>query len=198
MTKQPPRRIRRTPEQARAEILVAAERAFERAGPDEVGIREVAARARVSHALVTHYFGTYEELVRAVLARRREAAVARLVGALPGDAGASVLDLALDFLLDPTRRRLRAWLDARTSAPVKQARRGIVASVAAAHANAERAALGLPPLSPGAVEQLVDVVLAAAQGLSPNETPAEVARFRRAITAVVGTYVRAAKGDVEP
>lgn len=198
MTKQPPRRIRRTPEQARAEILVAAERAFERAGPDEVGIREVAARARVSHALVTHYFGTYEELVRAVLARRREAAVARLVGALPGDAGASVLDLALDFLLDPTRRRLRAWLDARTSAPVKQARRGIVASVAAAHANAERAALGLPPLSAGAVEQLVDVVLAAAQGLSPNETPAEVARFRRAITAVVGTYVRAAKGDVEP
>lgn len=198
MTKQPPRRIRRTPEQARAEILVAAERAFERAGPDEVGIREVAARARVSHALVTHYFGTYEELVRAVLARRREAAVARLVGALPGDAGASVLDLALDFLLDPTRRRLRAWLDARTSAPVKQARRGIVASVAAAHVNAERAALGLPPLSAGAVEQLVDVVLAAAQGLSPNETPAEVARFRRAITAVVGTYVRAAKGDVEP
>jgi len=198
VTKQPPRRIRRTPEQARAEILVAAERAFERAGPDEVGIREVAARARVSHALVTHYFGTYEELVRAVLARRREAAVARLVGALPGDAGASVLDLALDFLLDPTRRRLRAWLDARTSAPVKQARRGIVASVAAAHVNAERAALGLPPLSAGAVEQLVDVVLAAAQGLSPNETPAEVARFRRAITAVVGTYVRAAKGDVEP
>lgn len=198
MTKHPPRRIRRTPEQARAEILVAAERAFERAGPDEVGIREVAARARVSHALVTHYFGTYEELVRAVLARRREAAVARLVGALPGDAGASVLDLALDFLLDPTRRRLRAWLDARTSAPVKQARRGIVASVAAAHVNAERAALGLPPLSAGAVEQLVDVVLAAAQGLSPNETPAEVARFRRAITAVVGTYVRAAKGDVEP
>ena len=63
-----PRR-RRAPEVARQELLAAAERVFGRAQPDEVGLKEVAREAGVSHALVTHYFGTYAGLIEAALER---------------------------------------------------------------------------------------------------------------------------------
>src|SRR5438128_1297088 len=78
----PPGRRRRPPELARQEILDAAERVFARFQPDQVGLKEVAREAGVSHALITHYFGTYAGLVEAALERRnratREAALARL------------------------------------------------------------------------------------------------------------------------
>ncbi|MEX0171396.1 TetR/AcrR family transcriptional regulator [Streptomyces sp. LMG1-1-1.1] len=66
-----PRR-RRTPEQARAEILDAATDLIARHGPDGVGLRRVAEAVGVTHGLVTHYFGTYHALVRAVLERENE------------------------------------------------------------------------------------------------------------------------------
>ncbi|ATB33717.1 TetR/AcrR family transcriptional regulator [Melittangium boletus] len=65
----PPRR-RRTPEEAKEAILLAAEPLLVEQGPDRVGLQSVARAAGVSHALVTHYFGTYEALVREVLLRR--------------------------------------------------------------------------------------------------------------------------------
>ena len=52
-----PRR-RRPPELARQEIVDAAERVFAASQPDQVGLKEVAREAGVSHALITHYFGT--------------------------------------------------------------------------------------------------------------------------------------------
>lgn len=66
-----PRR-RRSPEEAREEILRAAEPLLVAQGPDRVGLQAVARAAGVSHALVTHYFGTYEALVREVLMRRNQ------------------------------------------------------------------------------------------------------------------------------
>ena len=66
----PPPRKRRTPEEAREAILEAAEPLLVDQGPDRVGLQAVARAAGVSHALVTHYFGTYETLVREVLLRR--------------------------------------------------------------------------------------------------------------------------------
>ncbi|BAU85242.1 tetR family transcriptional regulator [Streptomyces laurentii] len=66
------RRKRRTPEQARAEILDAATDLIARHGPDGVGLRKVAEAVGVTHGLVTHYFGTYRALVRAVLKRENE------------------------------------------------------------------------------------------------------------------------------
>ncbi|MEU7020511.1 helix-turn-helix domain-containing protein [Streptomyces sp. NPDC046203] len=73
MTTDPPRRRRRrTPEQARAEILDAATELVARHGPDGAGLRKVAEAAGVTHGLVTHYFGTYRALVRAVLDRENE------------------------------------------------------------------------------------------------------------------------------
>jgi AcrR family transcriptional regulator len=62
--------MRRSPEQARAHILEAAARVFAVRLPDQVGLKDVAREAQVSHALVTHYFGTYAALVEAVLERR--------------------------------------------------------------------------------------------------------------------------------
>src|SRR3979409_326613 len=64
-----PRR-RRSPELARQEILDAAQRVFAAAQPDQVGLKEVAREAGVSHALITHYFGTYAGLLEAALERR--------------------------------------------------------------------------------------------------------------------------------
>jgi AcrR family transcriptional regulator len=68
-----PARARRTPEEAKAVILAAAERVFARHLPDVVGLKDVAREAGVSHALVTHYFGTYAALVEATLERRFQA-----------------------------------------------------------------------------------------------------------------------------
>ncbi len=63
-------RVRRSPDEARAHILDAADRVFAKHLPDVVGLKEVAAEAGVSHALITHYFGTYDALVEATLERR--------------------------------------------------------------------------------------------------------------------------------
>lgn len=64
------RRRRRSPEVARQELLDAAERLFTRERPDDVGLKDVAREAGTSHALITHYFGTYAGLVESVLHRR--------------------------------------------------------------------------------------------------------------------------------
>jgi AcrR family transcriptional regulator len=79
-------RKRRSPEVARREILDAAERLMADAGPDAVGLKAVASAAGVSHALVSHYFGTYDALVDAVLARKADAlteAVVARIGEAP-------------------------------------------------------------------------------------------------------------------
>jgi AcrR family transcriptional regulator len=65
-------RVRRAPDEARRLILDAAERVFANQLPDVVGLKDVAREAGVSHALVTHYFGTYAALVEATLERRFE------------------------------------------------------------------------------------------------------------------------------
>src|SRR5512146_3346240 len=79
------RRRRRSPEVARQELLDAAERLFAKDRPDDVGLKDIAREAGTSHALITHYFGTYAGLVEAVLQRRlqrlREQMAARLVEA---------------------------------------------------------------------------------------------------------------------
>jgi AcrR family transcriptional regulator len=108
-----PRR-RRSPELARQEILDAAERVFSEAQPDQVGLKHVAREAGVSHALITHYFGTYAELIEAALERRlrtvREGALERLrepgVLTRPND----LLSILFRALEDPLHLRLTRWL----------------------------------------------------------------------------------------
>ena len=108
-----PRR-RRAPELARTELLDAAERVFAEFQPDQVGLKEIAGEAGVSHALVTHYFGTYAGLVEATLERRVRALRAELlgrvreVGALAQPA--RLLAILFQALSDPVHLRLMRWL----------------------------------------------------------------------------------------
>jgi len=107
-------RRRRSPELARLEIMEAAERVFVEFQPDAVGLKEIAAEAGVSHALITHYFGTYAGLIEAVLERRirslREVLLARLreTGALSRPA--ELLEVLFHGLSDPVHLRLAKWM----------------------------------------------------------------------------------------
>jgi AcrR family transcriptional regulator len=110
------RRVRRTPEQARRELLDAADRVFGEFSPDQVGLKDIAREAGVSHALITHYFGTYAGLVGATLERRLGALRERIllelrragVLARPGE----LLGLLFDALADPVHLKLLKWLSA--------------------------------------------------------------------------------------
>jgi AcrR family transcriptional regulator len=107
-------RRRRSPEVARQELLDAAERVFLEFAPEQVGLKEIAREAGVSHALITHYFGTYAGLIEATLQRRlnalRETMVARL-----GEAGAltrpdELLAILFTTFEDPIHLRLMKWM----------------------------------------------------------------------------------------
>ncbi|HEY6034123.1 MAG TPA: helix-turn-helix domain-containing protein, partial [Kofleriaceae bacterium] len=75
-------RRRRSPELARQELLDAAERLFRDLPPDQVGLKDIGREADVSHALVTHYFGTYAGIVEAVFERRTRALRERVLDRL--------------------------------------------------------------------------------------------------------------------
>lgn len=105
-------RIRRSPEEARALILASARELIVEKGPDAVGLKDVAVRAGVSHALVTHYFGTYDALVEATLAEEvrsaRENLLARVQKSTPSDLEGWI-DLFLGSLRSSQYGRLAAW-----------------------------------------------------------------------------------------
>jgi TetR/AcrR family transcriptional regulator, repressor for neighboring sulfatase len=106
-------RERRTPDHARAVILDAAERVFTTVMPDQVGLRDIAREAGISHALVTHYFGTYDGLVRATLHRRitaaRALALSRLSTVVFSPGEAPMIQLLLDVMQDVVMVRLIGW-----------------------------------------------------------------------------------------
>lgn len=106
-------RVRRAPEDARVNILDAADAVFARALPDAVGLRDIAEEAGVSHGLVTHYFSTYDGLIAAAIERRlsraQETAFARLaqLSFAPGEI--PLVGVLTDLLADRTLTRLVAW-----------------------------------------------------------------------------------------
>ena len=66
------RRRRRDPEASRAAILEAAQEVFTERGYARATIREIAARAGVTHGLVMRHFGTKEQLLIAALPGPRD------------------------------------------------------------------------------------------------------------------------------
>jgi AcrR family transcriptional regulator len=106
-------RRRRAPELARQEILDAAERVFVEFQPDQVGLKDIGREAGVSHALITHYFGTYAGLIEAVLERRiralREGMLERLRAAGALSRPAELLSALFRALEDPVHLRLTRW-----------------------------------------------------------------------------------------
>jgi TetR/AcrR family transcriptional regulator, repressor for neighboring sulfatase len=108
----PTPRTRRKPEEARRLILDAARDLIAAEGPDAIGLKDIAARAGISHGLITHYFGTYDALVDATFAdhieRTRRAIAARSDELAAGGPGAWV-ELAADHVGDPVYGKLLAW-----------------------------------------------------------------------------------------
>jgi AcrR family transcriptional regulator len=105
-------RVRRAPEESRNLILEAAIRVLSQKGPEAVGLKEVAAEAGVSHALVVHYFGTYDALVDAtvlecaVRLRRRMIDHIRETRDLSPE---SLMQVYFDAVLEPWYGRLVSW-----------------------------------------------------------------------------------------
>lgn len=107
-------RRRRAPEVARQELLDAAERVFAEFSPAEVGLKDIGREAGVSHALITHYFGTFAGLVEAVLQRRlaalRDATVARIREAGVLSRPEELIAILFRTLEDPVHLRIMKWL----------------------------------------------------------------------------------------
>jgi AcrR family transcriptional regulator len=106
-------RRRRSPELARTELLDAAERLFRDHPPDQIGLKEVAREADVSHALITHYFGTFDGLVEKVFERRTQRLRATIIERLAttGISNAEQLIATLFATFeDPVHLRLMKWM----------------------------------------------------------------------------------------
>jgi AcrR family transcriptional regulator len=204
-----PARRRRSPEAARAHILARAADVFAHKLPDAVGLRELAAAAGVSHALLTHYFQSYENLVRAVidtrLAALRDQAFARLASAtFTAGSGAlteaPMLDVLLDLLEDRALVRLLLWalLSGRTDLGIGQAAH-LGRIVDAMHARLERAGL---PIARARLELAVSAAVALVLGWSVAAGALDRAlgraesltrpELRRELERMLRTYVLAA------
>ncbi len=161
-----PRR-RRAPEVARREILDAAAALFAERGFDGVAVTDVARAAGMSHALVLHYFGTFEELVAAVV-REGNAAVARDVLARLGDLDAPIapgrlLARVVTAMRGTSHGRLFAWA-LLTGRAVRGRGLTRVADAVEARVAAECAREGRAPPSRARVEQALTVGLCAVVG----------------------------------
>jgi len=64
-----PKRIRRTAEDARRQILDAAELRLAQSGPAGIRLQDVAADLGISHPVILHHFGSREGLIRALTNR---------------------------------------------------------------------------------------------------------------------------------
>lgn len=105
-------RIRRTPEEAKQILLDACVELLIAHGPDGVGLKDVAKKAGVSHALVTHYFGSIEKLIEAALERyaekQRGLAIARIASA-PELGPREWMRQFFDWGSRPETARMVAW-----------------------------------------------------------------------------------------
>ena len=204
-----PVRRRREPEEARKEILDAAERVLAQRGPDAVGLRDVAAEASVSHGLITHYFGTYDALVEAVFARRTQGVAAevarRFMAAAPTDTPSDLLRVVLQTASDPIQLRLVGWaifsgrFEASDFFAVQQ--QGLRRVAEAIHAASERraAADGTEPLKREDVDAGLLVVLGSIYAFGFGRKPFLAAlgwpieqasddRFREQLLAMVDAF----------
>lgn len=172
---QEPERVRRrrSPEEARGEILAAAERLFLERGPDQVGLVDVAREAGVSHALVSHYFKTYEGLVQTVVYQHiGKLAVAMLerLGAAQALETRELLREVFALHEDPLFVRVGLWVLLLTraerwslSGPPDDVvmRAGELVTRHFVRVNQSR---GLPPPSPEQVQHVISLVAMTAHG----------------------------------
>lgn len=82
-----PKRVRRSPEEAKALILDAAEKVTRVEGPASLRLQDVAREAGVSHPTILHHFGSREGLVQALNARAMNQLTRDVVEGMGTDSG---------------------------------------------------------------------------------------------------------------
>ncbi|MFB0614792.1 TetR/AcrR family transcriptional regulator [Streptomyces sp. AGS-58] len=204
------RRRRRTPEQAREEILDAAAELIARYGPDGVGLRRVAEAVGVSHGLVTHYFGTYGALVRAVLRRENERQRERVRERMRADRGVPYADdmtqVLFEALADERYVRLFAWSSLHAE-DVGTSSQGLSELVDAMEAGIRLVLPGPGGPDRDRIEAVVLLALSAAYGYALGnrswlaglghdpDDPAHAAAFRAALSSALATYLTGRSTD---
>lgn len=193
------RRIRRAPEEARELLLASAEELIALRGPDGVTLRDVAAAVGVTPGLVTHYFGTYGDLVRAVLRRQDALTRARIREELAREAvpdADALVRILFEGLSDGRRARLLAWAQLRGDVTAASTRglRDLVDALELAFRRTLPPAR-VPPRE--RIEAVVLLALAATQGWALGRsvwlsglgagpaTPRDDERFRGALTSAL-------------
>lgn len=184
-------------------ILEATQRLLAQHGPDAIGLKEVAREAGVSHALVSHYFGTYDALVEAALQQHMQTTRAemlqRIVGAGMAGGPAEWIDMCFEQLAHPLSGRLVAWailsgrMDSEDFFPRRDQGMRFVADAIEARVQAQ---LGKDAPSRDDIEQTMLIVFSAALGysvsrgvlwdsLSRKPTAERDRAFREKLTALV-------------
>ncbi len=101
---------RRTPEEARAVILDAAEARLQQLGLDGLNVVGVAKDAGLSHASVIHHFGNTAGMRQALEERMTQALLSDLVGALKSDTQPQkILAAVFHAMVGGGHAKLLAW-----------------------------------------------------------------------------------------
>lgn len=107
------RRPRRSAEDARRQILDAAERQLEAGGPASIRLQDLARDVGVSHPTILHHFGSREGLLKAVVDRALDqlsrVVVAQLARSEDADAP-RIIDMLFSTLGERGHARVMAWL----------------------------------------------------------------------------------------
>ncbi len=113
--KNKPTRIRRTPEESRANILSAAERLLTSSGPQSLRLADVAKEAGIANATVLHHFGSIDAVHTALMERMIDELVEQVVTDDLPDDFAAARGISLKKLFDAFQSkgaaRLAAWLE---------------------------------------------------------------------------------------
>ncbi len=108
------KRIRRSPAEARALILKAAQTRLKAVGPEGLQIKEIAAIAGVTHSTILHHFGSAEDLRVSLAENMVEKLLDDILAVMDtGDTvfpeDHSVLFRVFEVLCDDGNARLLAW-----------------------------------------------------------------------------------------
>jgi len=109
------KRVRRTSEEARRQILDAAESRLSRLGPEGIRLQDIGRDVGLSHSAILHHFESREGLVRALTERATEQLRLDLLVALDTQAGTVpepvvVMEKVFEVLAERGYARLAAWL----------------------------------------------------------------------------------------
>jgi len=119
-----PSRRRRTAEEARYEILAAAQRRLTDGGPEAIRLQDIARDLGISHPTILHHFdsreGLMQALTRSALSALNADVLRAIVDPRPGVSSAAVLDRVFETLGESGHARLLAWVALSPRAPARE------------------------------------------------------------------------------